>query len=71
MANKSASKTFHAITISGPMVILPADEYTELITEAGYRDVPELELEVAEADRRYRQGQAIPWSQFKSEIEEI
>ena len=71
MTPETAYHDLHAITISEPMVILPADDYNELLIEAGYRDVPELEQEVADADIRFRQGKAIPWEIFKSEISEI
>ena len=71
MTPETAYKDLHPITISEPMVILPADEYNELLIEAGYRDVPELEQEVVDADTRFRRGQAIPWEQFKSELSEI
>lgn len=71
MTPETAYKDLHPVTISEPMVILPVDEYNELLIEAGYRNVPELEQEVAEADIRFRQRQAIPWEQFKSELSEI
>jgi hypothetical protein len=71
MTPETAHHDLHAITISEPMVILPADDYNELLVEAGYREVPELEQEVADADIRFQQGKAIPWEKFKSEISEI
>ena len=71
MTAKIGQTVLHPITISGTMVILPIDEYNELLVEAGYLDVPELEKEVAEAESRYRKGKSIPWDQFKSDASEI
>ncbi|MDP8247461.1 MAG: hypothetical protein P9M00_04940 [Candidatus Tritonobacter lacicola] len=71
MKTKAYKDELHPITISEPIVILPACEYRELLIEAGYAKVPELEKEISEADIRFRKGKAVPWEKLKLELSKI
>ena len=53
------------ITIDGPMVIIPAEEYALLRKEAGYTPTPRLDKRIKEARASYRKGKALSWDKAK------
>ena len=53
------------IAIDRPVVIIPAEEYMELLKEAGYRSTPTLSREIAQARARFRKGKFIKWEKLK------
>ena len=56
------------IAIDRPMIITPADEYMELLKEAGYGTTPALNREIAQARARFRKGKYVPWKKLKNEL---
>ena len=65
---KSHSHIEAPITIDRPMVIIPAEEYMELLREAGHLPTPILDREIAQARVRFRKGKFIKWEKLKDEI---
>ena len=59
------STKLHPITIKGPMVLLPAEEYRSLLAEAGFLRTPKLDRAITRARDRFRKGRVIPWEQLK------
>lgn len=59
----------HPITIDSPMVLIPLEEYEELLAEAGYKITPKLDREIKEARARFKKGKTIRWEQLKRELE--
>ena len=55
----------HPISIDGPMVIIPAEEYALLRKEAGYTPTPKLNKRIKEARARYHKGKALSWDKAK------
>lgn len=55
----------HPITIDGPMVIIPAEEYALLRKEAGYAATPKLDKRIKEARIRFRKQKALSWNKVK------
>jgi hypothetical protein len=62
------SKLLHPVTIRGPIVLLPADEYRTLLAEAGYVPTPKLTRQLAAARSRFRKGLVIPWEQLRRDL---
>ena len=60
-----AATVVHPLTITQPMVLIPAETYRLLLAEAGYLPTPQLNRDIAQARARFRQGRAIPWEQLK------
>jgi hypothetical protein len=58
-------KQTHPITIDGPMVIIPAEEYALLRKEAGYAPTPKLDKRIKEARGRYHKKKALSWDKVK------
>ena len=56
------------ITIDQPMVLLPLEEYQELLIEAGHLETPLLDNEIVLARKRFKEGKAIDWKSLKDEI---
>lgn len=56
------------ITITRPMVLVPAEEYQALLEEAGYTPTPKLDREIAQARANFRKGKTIPWRTLKHEL---
>jgi PHD/YefM family antitoxin component YafN of YafNO toxin-antitoxin module len=50
------------------MVLIPAEEYKELLEEAGYIKTPKLDKEIAAARARFRKGKTIPWEALKRDL---
>lgn len=63
--------SMHPITITKPMVIIPAEEYRELLEEAGYVPTPKLDREIAQARVRFRKGKTIKWNHLKDELRQL
>ena len=55
----------HPVKIKRPMVLIPAEEYEELLEEAGYKNTPGLDKEIAQARVRFRKGKTINWERIK------
>ncbi len=55
----------HPITIDGPMVIIPAEEYALLRKEAGYTSTPKLDKRIKEARGCYRKQKTLSWDKVK------
>ncbi len=55
----------HPISIDGPMVIIPAEEYALLRKEAGYTPMPKLDKRIKEARGRYRKQKTLSWDKVK------
>ncbi|MCX5692322.1 MAG: hypothetical protein NTX47_01345 [Candidatus Omnitrophica bacterium] len=60
--------TTHPITIDTPMVLIPIEEYKELLAEAGYKTTPRLTREIREARARFKKGKSIQWETLKREL---
>ena len=58
----------HPITIDTPMVLIPIEEYEELLVEAGYKTTPKLTREIKEARARFKKGKTIRWEKLKREL---
>ena len=56
------------ITIDRPMVLIPLEEYQELLFEAGHLKTPRLDREIAVARKRFKKGKAVDWKNLKDEI---
>lgn len=57
-----------AITIDKPMVLIPVEEYEELLREAGDAPTPKLSKEIEQARSRFKKGNYIPWEIVKHAI---
>ncbi|MBT9147337.1 MAG: hypothetical protein DDT32_01091 [Syntrophomonadaceae bacterium] len=55
----------HCVTIDRPMVLVPVEEYKELLEEAGYVKTPKLDKEIATARARFRKGKTISLETLK------
>ena len=62
------TKTVEPITIDRPMVLIPLEEYQELLFEAGHLKTPALDREIAAARKRFRCGKAVDWRTLRDEI---
>ena len=58
----------HPITIDQPMVLVSAEEYQELLKEAGYASTPKLDQEIAQARASFRKGRIVSWEALKDEL---
>lgn len=58
----------HPITIDKPMVLIPIEEYEELLAEAGYKTTPHLTSQIREARANFKKGKTIQWETFKREL---
>ncbi len=56
------------ITIDRPMVLIPVEEYRELLFEAGRLETPILDGEIAEARKRFSEGKSESWEKLKNEL---
>lgn len=65
---KSYAHVDTPIAIDRPVVIIPAEEYMELLKEAGYQSTPTLSREIAQARVRFRKGRYIQWKKLKDEF---
>ena len=50
------------------MVLIPMEEYQELLFEAGHLKTPVLDKEIAAARKRFKNGKAIDWKTLRGEI---
>lgn len=58
----------HAITINKPMVLIPVEEYVNLLKEAGEKPTPKLSLEIKKAREEFHKGKTIKWENLKNEL---
>ena len=56
------------ITIDRPMVLIPMEEYQELLFEAGHLKTPALDREIAAARKRFKAGKVVDWKTLRDEI---
>jgi len=56
------------ITINRPMVLIPIEEYEQLLRETGERPTPKLVSEIKEARAEFRKRKTIPWKKLKHEL---
>lgn len=56
------------LKINGPVVVLPQDEYEQLLREAGHIKTPKLDKEIAAARKRFKKGQGVEWGALKREL---
>ena len=57
-----ATKKTNPITIDRPMVLIPAEDYEDLLKEAGLSLTPRLSKEIQSARARFKKGNYLPWS---------
>ena len=58
----------HPITIGGPVVIIPAEEYAILRKKAGYTSTPKLDKRIKEARGRYHKQKTLSWNKVKHDL---
>lgn len=63
-----ATKTAEPITIDRPMVLIPLEEYQELLFEAGHLKTPALDREIAAARKRFKTGKVVDWKTLRNEL---
>lgn len=68
MKSHSHIRSEAPITIDRPMVIIPVEEYLELLRETGNLPTPILDKEIAQARARFRRGKFINWKKLKDEL---
>jgi hypothetical protein len=56
------------IKIERPMVLIPYEEYEELLFLAGELKTPKLDKEIKKARKEFKQGKSTPWEKVKSEL---
>ena len=57
-----------SIAINRPMVLIPMEEYRELLFEAGHLKTPVLDKEIAAARKRFKNGKTVDWKTLRDEI---
>lgn len=60
-----AAKKIGPITIDRPMVLVPVEEYEELLKEAGMSPTPQLTKEIQQARIHFKKGHYLPWNIVK------
>ena len=60
--------TSSAVTIDRPMVLVPVEEYQNLLAEAGYIATPRLDREIRQARSRFKKGKYLSWEKLKSAL---
>jgi len=58
----------HPISIDGPMVLIPTEEYELLRREAGYTSTPKLDKRIKAARSNYRKKKVLSWEKVKHGI---
>ncbi len=61
-------KPLHPLTISGPAVVLPLDEYRTLLAEAGHLAMPKLSRAISAARSHFRKGRFVSWETLKRDL---
>ncbi len=56
------------ITITRPMVLIPLEDYEELLKEAGEKPTPKLSKEIARARQEFRKRKTVKWETIKNEL---
>ena len=54
--------------INEPMVLISADDYHELLVEAGYLPTPKLKRDIARARKNFCSEKTIKWEALKNEL---
>lgn len=62
------SKFSEPITIDRPMVLVPLEDYRELLIETGHLETPILNGEISVARKRFKNGKVVDWKKLKNEI---
>lgn len=62
------SKLSEPITIDQPVVLMPLEDYRELLVEAGHMETPVLNREISAARKRFKNGKVVDWEKLKNEI---
>ena len=63
-----ATEIAEPITIDRPMVLIPVEEYQELLFEAGHLKTPILDREIFAARKRFKNGKVVDWKTLRDEI---
>ncbi len=58
----------NAIAITKPVVIIPVEEYEQLLKEAGEKPTPKLLTEIKKARREFVKRKTIAWTTVKNEL---
>jgi PHD/YefM family antitoxin component YafN of YafNO toxin-antitoxin module len=58
----------NVITIKKPMVLIPVDEYEQLLREVGEKPTPKLSAEIKKAREEFRKRKTIKWKPLKNEL---
>ncbi len=56
------------ITITEPMVLIPAGEYETLLKEAGIHTTPILDKRIAEARKNFKKNKTVAWNKIKHAV---
>ena len=68
MKTQSHIRLDSPITINRPMVIIPIEQYIELLRETDNLPTPILDKEIRQARARFRKRQFTKWEKLKSEL---
>lgn len=58
----------NVIAIKKPMVLIPIEEYEQLLKEAGERPTPRLSAEIKKARAEFRKKETTSWETLKDEL---
>lgn len=64
----ATTKKINPITINRPMVLIPAEDYEDLLKEAGLSPTPHLSKDIQNARARFKKGNYLPWSVVKHAV---
>ncbi len=56
------------VKFNTPVVVIPVNEYEQLLKEAGYIKPPELNKDITYARKRFKEGKFIKWETLKNEL---
>ena len=62
------STILEPITISEPMVLIPAGEYELLLRESGLQLTPGLDKRIAQARKNFKNNKTLAWNKVKHEL---
>lgn len=58
----------HTITINKPMVLIPVEEYINLLREIGEKHTPKLVNEIIKSRDEFRKGKTVKWESLKHDL---
>ena len=58
----------NVITIKKPMVLIPVEEYEQLLREVGEKPTPKLSAEIKKAREEFRKRKTTKWKTLKNEL---